>query len=322
MRMFAKIKKIIRQGHYWRVFLTILSLCLLVYLVTIQGWDVFFQTLRQIPPVYFLLALFLVLLSRLSVTLRWYVLLRYAGMKIRFWQCLRLVFMGLFASNFLPSTVGGDLARMAGALSLRIDSGVTAASLLIDRLIGMAGMALFLPAGLAAGVAQGFGTIWQAPLMPMCTFSISMPWLLKIRERMLGFVGKIMSSAVYWWKHPASLGIAFLFTLAHMLFTFLTIALLLSGMRQPLSLLVIGGLWSFSYFISLAPFSINGLGLQEVSIAYLYSHFGGVSMETGLALAVLLRMLFLIASLPGAVFLPDILRPSSASPLTSQRPEL
>ena len=88
-----------------------------------------------------------------------------------------------------------------------------------------------------------------------------------------------------------------------MLFTYLIVAVLLNGMGQPMPLWQIGGLWSLSYFVSLAPVSINGLGLQEVSIAYLYSHFGGVPMETGLVLAVMMRLVFLVASLPGAYFL-------------------
>jgi hypothetical protein len=122
-----------------------------------------------------------------------------------------------------------------------------------------------------------------------------------------GFVRGAAQSSVYWVKNPAGVGLGFLATFGHMLLTYLTVWVLLQGAGQPVSLLVIGGLWSISYFVSLAPLSINGLGLQEVSIAYLYSHFAGISLQSGLALAVLLRIVFLLASLPGALFLPDIL---------------
>jgi glycosyltransferase 2 family protein len=302
------LKKLFRQGMVWRVLGTLVSLALLIYLVAAQGWDIFFQTMRELPLLSFLLALVLILFSRLFVSLRWYILLRSADLPIGFLACLRLVFMGLFASNFLPSTVGGDLVRIAGAVYLRMNSAVVAASLLVDRLIGMAGMALLLPVGLAAMAAPASGVSSTAP-SAMAAGLVSIPGLRWAGTRLVNFIRSLLQSSVYWLRHPASLGWAFLFTFGHMLVTFLAISVLLSGMRQPLTLLWIGGLWSFSYFISLAPFSINGLGLQEVSIAYLYSHFGGVSMETGLALAVLLRMLFLLASLPGALFLPEILRP-------------
>lgn len=284
-----------RKIPWLRIGGSVLSIALMVFLVYQQGWDEFSAVLRQLPPRYFLFALGLALCSRVCVTLRWYALLHSAQVKISFWQTLKLVFMGLFSSNFLPSTVGGDLVRMAGAVYMRLEAGVIAASLLVDRLVGMAGMALLLPVGLAM-VAGAGATDASVGLL-------ALPKVRALWERLLKFLRSLLQSSLFWLKHPASLGWAFLFTLGHMFFTYLIVAVLLSGMGQPMPLWQIGGLWSLSYFVSLAPVSINGLGLQEVSIAYLYSHFGGVPMETGLVLAVMMRLVFLVASLPGAYFL-------------------
>jgi uncharacterized membrane protein YbhN (UPF0104 family) len=293
----------------WRVLGTVVSLGLLVFVVWTQGWEEFLNALKEIPPLYVLAGLGLMLISRLAVTLRWYILLRSAKVEIPFGQAARLVFMGLFASNFLPSTVGGDLVRLAGAIYLRYDAGITAASLLVDRLVGMAGMATFLPFGVAAVLQQGSTEGRSLVTHSLAGGLTSFPLVQKIWQRGQAFLKSLVRSSLYWIQHPSSLAKAFLFTLLHMTMTFLTVEVLLVGMGESLSFWWIGGLWSFSYFISLAPISINGLGLQEVSIAYLYSHFGGVSMHTGLAIAILMRLLFLIASLPGVLFLPDILRP-------------
>lgn len=288
---------------------TLLSLVLLVYLV-IQGWEEFARVLQQVSLSNFALALGFMLVSRLCVTLRWFALLRTAGAPVSFGQTMRLTFMGLFASNFLPSTVGGDFVRLAGAVVQRVEPGVSAASLVVDRLVGMAGMALLAPVGLAAvlqgsALAQGLAGAFVSRLP-------------SLGEKLAGFARSAARSSTYWLRHPAGLVLALLFTLGHMLCTFLAVLLLLRGMGQHLSLATVGGLWSLSYFITLIPVSVNGLGLQEVSITYLYTHFGGVSMEAALALAVFMRLLFLAASLPGAVFLPAILnRPS----LPDQFPE-
>jgi len=67
-------------------------------------------------------------------------------------------------------------------------------------------------------------------------------------------------------------------------------------------------LYSLSYLATLIPLSIGGLGIQEMSITYLFSNFAGVSMQAALALAVLNRLAFVINSLPGAFFLPSILK--------------
>ena len=134
---------------FWRVLGTVLSLGLLVYLIRLQGWNEFIQVLGRLPAYTFALAVAFMLLSRVCVASRWFVLLHSAKARVNYWQCLRLTFMGLFASNFLPTTIGGDLVRMAGTVHLRVDAGVAAASLVLDRLIGMAGMSALAPLGLA-----------------------------------------------------------------------------------------------------------------------------------------------------------------------------
>lgn len=310
-----------RRSFLWRLLGTLLSLGLLVYLIAAQGWQEFAQAFSRLPLGTFLLALGLMLLSRLAVSLRWFVLLRSAQVKLSFWQCLRLVFMGLFASNFLPSTVGGDLVRMAGAVSQRVDPGVGAASLVLDRLIGMAGMSSFAPVGLAILIRAG--GIPSDALMPAWALSglSRLPGFDWLARRLKRFFRSAASSAGYWFHHPSSLLLALFFTYGHMVFTFLVISVLLDGMHEPLSFWWIGGLWSLSYFISLAPFAINGLGLQELSISLLYSRFGGVSTEVGLALAVFMRMIPMLASLPGVLFLPDILRPLAERGKRARPPE-
>ena len=69
----------------------------------------------------------------------------------------------------------------------------------------------------------------------------------------------------------------------------------------------IGGLWSIVYFVTLLPLSINGLGIQEVTLTFFFTNFGEISLESGLTLALLIRTLMMLASLPGIAFLPMIM---------------
>ncbi len=304
-----------------RVLGTVLSLALLVYLISVQGWEEILRLLGSLPPYSIWIALGLMLLSRFSVGLRWYALLHSAGVKMSLWQSLRLTFMGLFASNFLPTTIGGDVVRLAGSIGYRVDSGVSAASLVVDRLVGMVGMASLAPFGLAMvlrPVERFYNEAPQLAFLPALSRTLSravsrvsarLPFVGKIYQKGQTFARSLLRSSVYWLRHPRGLLLALLCTYAHMLFSFVLIWLLLRGMHQSLSLWKIGALWSLNYFITtFLPISINGLGLQEVTIPYLYATFGGVSMEAGLALTVLMRLLPTFASLPGAIFLPDILR--------------
>jgi hypothetical protein len=104
-----------------------------------------------------------------------------------------------------------------------------------------------------------------------------------------------------------SLLLALGFTLMHMLCTFGSVTLFLGGMNQTASFWLLGGLWSIGYFITLLPISINGMGTQELAITFLYTRFAGITVDSALALALLMRALPMLVSLPGALFVPEMI---------------
>lgn len=296
-----------RAGLALRLAGTMLTIALLIYLLSQQGWQEIGQAFRQIPPGQLLLALGFMLLSRCFVAARWHALLRTADTKITYMQSLQITLAGLFATNFLPTTIGGDVVRLAGALRLNLDAAVSAASLVVDRLVGMAGMAMVVPFGipsfLNANPSQS-----QIQELPQIQATLAwLPWGQKIWQKGITVVKRLTEAAATWLKHPRSLLVALLFSWAHMLCFFSVMWLLLDGVGERLSYWVVGGLYSLIYFISLLPFSINGYGLQEVSMTFVFSKFGGASLSSGLTVAILFRTLTMLASLPGAWFLPGLL---------------
>jgi uncharacterized membrane protein YbhN (UPF0104 family) len=294
---------------------TMIALGLLVYLLAQQGWDEFAQAIVTIPAWVILAAFVCLFGSRLTTIGRWLALLRAADVSISIWDAFKLVFAGLFASNFLPTTIGGDVVRLAGAVQLRLDAGIVTASLIVDRLVGMAGMATLLPLELPRVLREGFPALTGNPTHETLV-AITFPGILQpLWKKLLGFIETIWKSLVHWVRRPFGLLHALLWTYGHMACVFGAVWFLLLGMGEPLSFWKIGGLWVLAYFITLLPVSINGLGLQELSIAVLYTTFGGVSEQTGLALAVLMRMLYMLASLPGVFFLPGLLQRRSQASL-------
>jgi uncharacterized protein (TIRG00374 family) len=63
----------------------------------------------------------------------------------------RLMLLGLFFNNFLPSSVGGDVARGVGLAGLGISRAQAAASVLADRVVGMYALAVTAALGSALG---------------------------------------------------------------------------------------------------------------------------------------------------------------------------
>jgi hypothetical protein len=263
-----------------------------------QGWHAIAAALEQIAWWRFALAFILVMLSRLAVTGRWHVLMRSAGTGITLFQSLRLTFAMLFASNFLPTTIGGDVVRYAGSVRLGFDSAISLASLVVDRLVGMTGMAMALPFGIPV--------YSQHLTASTAKTAITIPWIRPLADKFRQFLQELSQASKIWLKKPRALLTALGFTWVHMLCTFSMVSVLLVGMGEQISFWSVMGLWSATYFITLLPISINGMGVQELAMTFFYSAIGGISPSSGLTLALLTRLLALVASLPGALFIPDI----------------
>jgi hypothetical protein len=252
------------------------------------------------------------------VTARWHTLLRAGGVAIPFRQTLRVTFAGLFSSNFLPTTIGGDVVRLAGVIQLKYDAAICAASLIADRLVGMAGMAMVLPFGLPPLLQQN-AAAWHCALaaVPSNKESRAGRWLKKAWAKGIELFQRIIGSLKLWLKQPKALAVALLFTWVHMFCFFTIIQLLLGGLNDHLSFWLIGGLYSLVYFVTLIPISINGYGLQEVSMTLVFSSMGNATMSSGLTMALLFRTLAMLTSLPGAFFVSDLL---SAAKSGSEEP--
>jgi uncharacterized membrane protein YbhN (UPF0104 family) len=300
-----------RSGFIIRLFGTLLAIGLLIYLLSQQGWGEIVLAVKQIPPAYLALSLLLMFVSRFSVTGRWHVLLRSGGLNIALGQSLRITFSGLFATNFLPTTVGGDVIRLAGAMQLGFDGAISAASLVVDRLVGMTGMAMMLPFGLPALVASRTSqsdllNSQRLYLMGILPASI-MKWLQRAWDKGIRIVRRIVSALSLWLKQPRALLISLGFSWINMLCLFAILWLLFKGQNEEIPFLLIGGLYSLVYFVTLLPFSINGYGIQELSMTFIFAQVAGVSMQSSLTVALLFRTLMMIASLPGAAFVPGLM---------------
>jgi uncharacterized membrane protein YbhN (UPF0104 family) len=284
---FKKKRQIILRGGG-----TLLALVLLISLVYQSGWDDVLAALKHISVLHLALAFGCILLSRLFITARWYVLLRSAGVNIPFKDAASLVFTGLFANNFLPTTIGGDVVRLAGAMQMGYDRAICLASIAADRVVNMVGMSLASPLGL-----------WQlAQAGALHSLALAGLW-----EKGWGFAQRTLASFSIWLKKPSALFGALGLALLHMLFSFTANYILIQGMGESLALWKVIGLFSLNYFVSLAPISINGYGVQELTITFLLSQFGGISVPVSATVAVLHRLLMMLVSLPGALSLPGVM---------------
>jgi uncharacterized membrane protein YbhN (UPF0104 family) len=273
---------------------TLLAFLLLLLILRKEDGTGVLVALREIKLTDLLWVALLFAISRLAVACRWQVLLLSGGIKIPFKDSLALTFMGLFATNFLPTTIGGDVVKLVGVMQMGYDRAVSLASLAADRLIGMAGMAMTVP----------FGVAYSWNVLQDALFTVS---LFTRFHKPVAFFKRTLSTFSIWFKKPSSLLAALAFTWVHMLCLFGSIYIFVNALGAHASFWMIAGLWSVTYFITLLPISINGYGVQESVFTILLSNVVGFVPSVAATIALLIRAYFLLSSLPGAAFLPFIL---------------
>jgi len=279
---------------------TILAVVLLVVLLRESGWDEIAAAFKNIKTSNLLWVALLFLISRTAMAMRWHVLLRSGGIDIHMKDSISLTYTGLFASNFLPSTIGGDVVKLAGVMQMGYDRAVSLASIAADRLVGMAGMTMVLPIGVTHSWSL-LGTVTNASFSAVTWF-----------KRPLNFLKRTFSVFTLWLKKPTALLGSLALTWVHMVCLFGSIYIFADDLGNHVSFWLIAGLWSLTYFITLVPISINGYGLQELSFTFLMSNVAGLTPAVSLSLAVLIRAYFIFSSLPGAAFLPSIMSAMTA----------
>ena len=270
---------------------TLISTVLFIYLVSAQKWDAVFSKAAGIALWAVALSLVFYLLSFWFNTLRWCILLWAQSVKITLWQAYRLTWAGNFASNFLPSTIGGDGFRMLAVHPYTGRKTISIGSVALDRIINMTSMVCLIPVPLIM-----FGSSLRG--LPGLSLALQ-PGLQKLFEK---YFPRIVAAFRTWAANPASFVFAFLAAWPSNLFPMAATYLLAHQLGMQVSFWQVVGVQTVTYFLSVLPISVNGYGLREVAYTTLYSALGA-SVEQASTLALVTRLLTVLATVPGAIWL-------------------
>ncbi len=120
-------------GVAFRVLITI---GLLVFLFWNFNWNDFWALFKKIPGWFYFYSLGLILLGQVIYAYRWQVVLKSMNISLPFYQVAEQYFIAIFFNNFLPTSVGGDWARVyyLGQKEGYVNMG---ASVFVDRFLGL-----------------------------------------------------------------------------------------------------------------------------------------------------------------------------------------
>lgn len=274
----------------------------------------FWTLLRDVRPRLLGLGLLASVGSILLMAVRWRVMLQAEQLDPGLGEVIRLTWLGVFVSNFLPGSTGTDVAKIV-CICRRSPGKKSAAAMtvLLSRVIGLASLLLVGALALA--------TQWHRPELASCSWLVGGLLLLLAGGALVGFsrrchrwlrIGALVSrlplggrlehlrTCLLHYRHrPGTLLFCLAISLLIQLWTIGCVCLL--GLALGLKVAAI------DYFLFLpvifvaaaaAP-AINGLGVRKGAFQFFFSTVGASSAEA-LALCILHRIAGLLVSVPGA----------------------
>jgi len=253
----------------------------------------------------FIAACLCLIVGQFFSAMRWAWLARGLGLTVLTTRKVQLYFLGMFLSLFLPSIIGGDVARGWLLAKGKKDAGwPAAASVILERINGVLGLMLVVSMCMFfLDIPLLWVLLWNAGLAVLLLLICSTPWwwprLLasawaEKRVKISGWNLLQLNSAAFqlaWWKSlPVSLLFQALVVQAH-LFLGMAVGLELTWAAYGFMVCLIA-------LASALPLSFNGFGIREAGYIGLVAWFGG-STEAAAAMAALWVLVLLIAALPG-----------------------
>lgn len=301
-----RLKLILRTG---------ISITLIAFLLKAVSWSTLFTTLAHSRQADMLMGLAVGILCIYLSACSWHALVQAEHISTDLAQLVNLYLVGIAFSHFLPSNMGGDVAK---AYYVGRDSGNMAGSasaVLMSRITGFMGMLLVaLPAlliwhaWLNSQIVMSFlllslllvlmivGAVFITTLLPKVSNRLFKGRLMNYRAiAMVIEVGQTLSHAI---KRPRALCIALGFSILFWIASFLNYFGYASalGMHVPLFFYVIA--ISLASIVAFFPVTINGFGLREGVLVFAFSTVH-VSASTALLLAFLVDVQVLLFGLVG-----------------------
>jgi uncharacterized protein (TIRG00374 family) len=269
-------------------------------------------SLSKVEPVSTCQAVALLILQPALIGLRWWIILRLYGSRLKLGTIIAITWVSVFANQFLPASVGGDAVRIYALRRSGERLGSATASVLMDRLIALFALALLVVGfGLSLGplidvrIIAGLGLCCALGLAgALLAFRVlshsadrASRWPLIARLlHLMHYSLRIVSS-------PARAIATLVLAVAVHFLSLLAFLLIARGLGIFVPTATFLGIATLLTFAQVIPISIGGWGVREAAAVGL---FGLVGVEPGAALlsSVVLGISYAVASLPGAVIWP------------------
>lgn len=312
----------------WRAVQLAVSLSLLAWLVSrVDPRTV--AAVTNFPFDIFAVSIAIFTSSQIFGSLRLWLLLRRQEIYFRFLPLVRLTLVGFFTNNFLPSTVGGDLYKAVALTRHGHDLSTIVLTLIVDRVLSLITVLLMTTA------ATAFTDLWRLPspgtttylaeaiaasALAVCLLAFSTRPIMRffrsrapgLSAKLSGRFAKIVALSSRFTTSPGTVFLSILFSVLSTLAAVFAQLLIANALGIRIGVIELTSVTGLATLFSLVPISVNGVGVQEVSLVALLQLLGAAE-DPAIAFAIFSRALILGASILGGLLLLFSSQPAKTS---------
>ena len=280
-------------------------------LIAMADRDALRASLRNAGPVDLILAFGFLLLALVVNAFRWQAYLRPLGLTLPVFTVIRLTFVGTFFNAFLPTGFGGDAYKSFRLRGHAASVAPPLATVVLDRLAGLVGLALLGLVGTAVRFAAGDGgrvTVAAALLslaVPvscgLALWRVPRRWIDGERAGNVASRFRVFAQAFATaGRQPQAVrsGIAVGVVSAALLVA--VHALLVRSLAISMPVAALPGIVLIASLMTVVPLTINGLGFREAAYVWCLGTYG-VGHDRALAFALLVLAMTLASSAVGGI---------------------
>jgi glycosyltransferase 2 family protein len=251
----------------------------------------------------FLVAIVVVELAFLVGAVRWFLLVKGAGIEMPFRGTLRAYMIGMFSNNFLPSGFGGDAIRavIVGRSRSRLPAAIT--SVLVDRVTSVACLVLIgwvaaalAPSAIPGTLVTGFAVVTAIGVVATGIASLVLIGSVRGAERNPHRVrrsfGEARDTLDGYTRQPELLAWTIVLGVAFQLLTITASWLIAQSLGADVAFSLLAVAAPMVLLATVLPISIAGFGVREGSYVVLLGTAGVshtdatlISLFTGISLA-------------------------------------
>jgi uncharacterized protein (TIRG00374 family) len=275
------------------------------------------RLIRSASPLWVAVALGLYLVMLLVSTWRWRLLLRAQHVRLSFGTLTNSFLVAMFANNFLPSNIGGDVLRIRDTARPAGSKTLATAVVLFDRGLGVLGLAFVAACGstLAARRSEAIGPLgptllWSALLVVvvLVVLVLAVPHWLGILVRPLRVFhadwvdqrfATFTAALLRFREAPGAMVAGFGGGIAVQAILVAYYAAVAAAIHLSVPIGHLAILVPVSFIVQMMPLSVNGLGVREATFGFYLSKIG-VPLESAMALSFIAAALVMVFSMSGA----------------------